>query len=568
MRFNKIWTRSLTLFVCFFTSLILQAQDSWIATNYYGVPVGDKQAVFYDEFDNNENNWNLRSNHLDMSIREGELYCKSLNSRTYVKRRYIPFNQTGDYEVEINLRYVNGGMNQPIGLTFGRDIRGNEYNFYFTAEGRFKIMRYHNGRYQNLVNWTNSPALDRYSFNTLTVRKIDSKWYFFVNRNLVHQTVAQFLFGYDAGFTIGGNMTLEVDYLRVSELRHRDSQGPLVSITEPALNPDQKVTLGKNRQVIRGRVKDASGIAEVLINGYKVPVSSSGDFSATVKLPNGTTRIEVKAKDNFDNVTVKAFMMEYYAPVAGATPPAGKPNQNFGKKRGKDYLLMIGIDRYNYWSKLHNATKDCRDIAGLLTTKYQFDRDHTYMLLDNQATRENIIETFETLQSIITPDDNLLVYYAGHGYYDPQTERGYWVPVNARQNKTPDYIRNSTIHDFISGINTHNTFLMIDACYAGSLFGQGRGVVNENFQSRWAFTSGDIQKVWDGQPGENSPFASYLLDYLRNNRKARLRADELIEHVASVVELNTDQNPKGSPLRNVGDKGGVFVFHQKAYMRK
>ena len=87
--------------------------------------------------------------------------------------------------------------------------------------------------------------------------------------------------------------------------------------------------------------------------------------------------------------------------------------------------------------------------------------------------------------------------------------------------------------------------------------------LNANNRSRWAFTSGDIEKVWDGQPGQNSPFARYLIRILRNNTKPSLQANELVNTVRELVQRNTAQTPQGSALKNVGDLGGIFTFERR-----
>ena len=536
----------------------LVAQNGWLPHLYLGIPTSDRQIVFNDEFENNDNEWNLNSSYLTMKIEGGDFYCESQNSKnyvkTYVKRRFIPINQSGDYEIEISMRYVKGKGSRPLGLTFGRDVAGNEYNFYFSSDGKYKILKSEDGKDQNYVNWTSHHLLRTYSYNTLTVRKTDQVWYFFINRDKVFETEAEPLFGYDMGFTIGEDMAIEVDYLKISELKNGDNEGPSISITSPELDAQSKVELSSDRQVIRGRVTDPSGIAQLTINEHTVIPGPLGEFSASVRLPLGTTRIQVEAIDNLMNKSSKIFFMDYV--TKREEPP-------FVQNGGKNYLITIGINNYSFWSRLHNATKDCKDLSQVLKEEYHFDDMFSINLTDRNATRENILEAFESLQDKVTPNDNLLIYYAGHGYYDDNSDRGYWVPVDARQNKIVDYIRNSTIHDYLSSINSHNTLLIVDACYAGSLFGRTRGVLNEESPSRWAFTSGDIEKVWDGQPGENSPFAKYLISYLRQNNKKKLHASELINNVKAAVMRNTNQTPQGDPLQNVGDLGGVFIFYKK-----
>ncbi len=543
----------------------LQSQNGWIPYLYFGIPNEDKQSVFFDEFDNNHNKWNLESAYLDMRIADGDFYCQSKNDRTYVKRRFVPVNYSGDYEIEISMRYVRGQGKGPLGLTFGRDVAGNEYNFYFNTEGRYRIFKYAHSQETNYVNWTESPLLGIYSYNTLSVRKVGYTWHFFINREKVYECTAETLFGYDMGFTIGGNMAIEVDYIKVVELKSSDNQGPTIFINEPYLGRTGSVRVPTQLSRIEGKVIDPAGVKEILVK-YKYERLSlkpdmAGSFSCEIDL--GTSGgsegipVTIEAIDNFNNKTSKIFYLLYDPPR-----PVYPQPQPIAQK-GKNYLLTIGINNYLYWSPLHNATKDCKDIASVLFKEYTFSPDDAIHLTDQDATRENIIEAMQSLEARITADDNLLIYYAGHGYYDHSSKRGYWVPVNARQNKIADYIRNSTIHDYLSSINSHNTLLIADACYAGSLFSRNRGTLNEDNPSRWAFTSGDIEKVWDGQPGENSPFAKYLIYYLQQNTQRKLEADDLISTVKTAVMHNTNQTPIGDPLQNVGDLGGVFVFYRK-----
>lgn len=272
-------------------------------------------------------------------------------------------------------------------------------------------------------------------------------------------------------------------------------------------------------------------------------------FSVTFRVQPIAKPITISAADIYNNSTVTTLELQYVPPVPAAN--------------GHNYLLVIGIDNYRFWPKLQNAVKDCKDVKYTLETMYTFDSEHTFELLNEQATYEGILEMFEYLQKNLTDKDNLLIYYAGHGFYDPVSKLGYWVPWGARQDKVADYLRNSTIHDYLRTINTHHTLLMADACYAGSLLASDRGVINETNRSRWAFASGDLQKVYDGEPGENSPFCKYFLAYLTNTNSSRVRADEMINVVKMLVQRNASQTPIGSPVHNVGDEGGVFVFERR-----
>ena len=552
------------------------AQSSWEPDNYYGIPERDKQVAFWDLFEDNRYKWDLGSLYLNERIEDGDYYCASITSHTYTKRRLVPMNQSGNYEIEIVMRYVKGTDESMTGLTFGRDVRGSEYNFFFSPRGNYRITKYDRGRTTDLKGWTQCRELNKYSYNSLMIRKVADQWYFFINHTMVVQMPARAFFGNEFGFTIGGHMAVEVDNIRISEIRTVDNMGPQVTLLEPVLGTSNGARFSERHQIIKGKVYDVSGPVTLMINQQPITVSSQGIFTASLNLPDGITEINIEAKDIFENRSEKTFTMEYIQdqPLKYSySAPAAQHNstRNPGRNRylapsgkGKNYILLIGINKYDNWTPLHNAVKDCKDIAGTLTSYYQFEDENVITLFNDEASRENILETFESLQEMLSEDDNLLIYYAGHGYYDETSELGYWVPVNARLNKIPDFIRNSTIHDYLRTINTKHTFLIADACYAGSLFASYRGTsLNENAKSRWAFTSGDIEKVWDGQPGQNSPFARYLIRYLRNNTHRTLQAKDLIEQVKVAVERNTAQTPQGSSLRRAGDEGGIFVFHRK-----
>lgn len=565
---------------CFVISLLTicgnvsYAQTNWEPENFYGIPEKDKQVAFWDLFEDNRYKWDLGSLYLSERIEDGDYYCASITSHTYTKRRLVPMNQSGNYEIEVVMRYVKGSDESMTGLTFGRDVRGSEYNFFFSPRGNFRVTKYDRGRTTDLKSWTPCKVLNKYSYNSLMVRKVADQWYFFVNHQLVEQMAARPFFGNEFGFTIGGHMAVEVDNLRISEIRNIDNMGPQITLLQPGISADGKGRFTERHQIIKGKVYDVSGPVSLMINGQPITVSSQGIFTASLHLPDGTTDISIEAKDVFENVSTKDFSMEFmpdqplaysYSPQTQTSSGRNVSAPAYGaQKKGKNYILLIGVNSYQNWTPLHNAVKDCKDIAGTLTSYYQFEDDNVITLFNEEASRENILETFESLQEMLTEHDNLLIYYAGHGYYDETSELGYWVPVNARLNKIPDFIRNSTIHDYLRTINTKHTFLIADACYAGSLFASYRGnSLNENAKSRWAFTSGDIEKVWDGQPGHNSPFARYLIRYLRSNTERTLQAQDLIEAVSVAVERNTAQTPQGSSLRRAGDEGGVFVFHRK-----
>lgn len=240
---------------------------------------------------------------------------------------------------------------------------------------------------------------------------------------------------------------------------------------------------------------------------------------------------------------------------------------DFTDEGGKNYLLILAVDRYRYWKSLKNAVKDARDVKRVLVDKYGFQQENIYELYNEEVSQESVRQVFETLRDKGTNIDNLVIYYSGHGYYDPSFDLGYWVPSEGKTNKgsVSSYIPNDQIRNYIKAMNYRHIFLMADACFSGSLFASGTRGEQETekaqaIKSRWGLSSGNIELVSDGKAGENSPFAHYLITYLKNNLKDKLRGSELVEYVKEQVAANTEQTPLGSQLSGVGSEGGEFIF--------
>ena len=234
---------------------------------------------------------------------------------------------------------------------------------------------------------------------------------------------------------------------------------------------------------------------------------------------------------------------------------------NWGFK-GKNYLFLIGIDKYQYWPPLKCAVKDIQDFADLLTSRYQFEKSNLIMLKDEEATENNIINMFIDLaEKKITADDNLIVYFSGHGCEKANT--GYWIPVDAPKNQPGQFINTAIIADWLKNINSLHTFLIVDACFSGKLVSQLRGSKSEKFRSRRIFTSGRAEVVADGREGENSPFAKGLLLALSQNTKPLIYATRLIAEVKEYVEREAKQKPMDASIINSDDEGGEFIFHLK-----
>jgi len=240
--------------------------------------------------------------------------------------------------------------------------------------------------------------------------------------------------------------------------------------------------------------------------------------------------------------------------------------KNSNLPKGNNYLLTIGIDQYAHCQPLHNAVKDAKDVAKILLEKYDFLSDHHVGLEDPTATKDQIIDTFRSLKKRIQPQDNLIIYYSGHGDLDRDFDESYWITIECRKGKIGDYLPLDQVIKFVKAIKTHHTLLIIDACFAGASLVTRRSntAALEKDASRYVIASGRKEFADDGKPGENSPFAKALIDKLRKNEESLLATD-LGQYVMkqTIKASNQTQRPIHNPLRLPEDQGGQFVFHPK-----
>lgn len=235
-----------------------------------------------------------------------------------------------------------------------------------------------------------------------------------------------------------------------------------------------------------------------------------------------------------------------------------------------NHLLLIGIDDYSEGiPKLNNAVRDALDFKEILLEKYDFEEGNITELLDANATDENILDTFENLIETLTDQDNLLIYFSGHGIFNKKTKRGYWLPVNAKNGRRSSYINNTEVTDFISNTKAHHVFTIVDSCFSEALFMRNVGSTGservDKFPSRWALSAGRLEPVSDGSMGSNSPFAKSLLAFLKNEDAGAIWASDVCNFVMKNVAFNSGQTPRGQAIPGVGDQGGQFIFRKKGF---
>jgi len=232
---------------------------------------------------------------------------------------------------------------------------------------------------------------------------------------------------------------------------------------------------------------------------------------------------------------------------------------------GSYHALVIGNNDYEYVAKLNTAVNDARSVAGILQNYYGFN-----VKLILNGTRQNILVSLDGLRAKLTQNDNLLIYYAGHGYFDKEADRGYWLPVEAKDTTKANWISNIDITDTLKAIRAKHVLIVADSCYSGTLTRsiniklRGSDYLSRISQkkSRTVLTAGGLEPVIDSGGGRHSVFAKAFLDILKENTGI-MDGTLLFSKIRRPVMVNSPQTPQYSDIRYAGHDGGDFLFVKK-----
>jgi uncharacterized caspase-like protein len=242
---------------------------------------------------------------------------------------------------------------------------------------------------------------------------------------------------------------------------------------------------------------------------------------------------------------------------------------------GQYHALVIGNDRYRQWIALNTAVADATAVGNLLRDRYGFE---VRVLKD--ATRKEILKALNDYRKSLSDRDNLLIYYAGHGFLEPKIDRGYWIPIEGDLQDNSEWIEFPAVTDLLELIPAKQVLVVADSCFAGKLARSAMATINPDMQDegrqsqlkaiagkkvRTTLTSGGAKPVLDDGGGGHSVFATAFLAVLSENGNA-LETERLFwtvraRVIQSAERMKFEQIPTYGPIHMAGHEGlGDFVF--------
>lgn len=362
---------------------------------------------------------------------------------------------------------------------------------------------------------------------------------------------------------------------------------PRIELIDPKLPTGQTrggppvVTTRANieTRTVVGKVVPDDGLAALLVNARERPWQAGGVFTVSLPIAAAGTEVDVLAVDRWGRKASLGFRLQPEAVALPETEAAERDRVTANLLPvdidfGGYHALVIGNNAYRSLPRLETAINDARAVAGLLDGRYGFQ-----VTLLEDASRYEILSALNRLRETLTENDNLLVYYAGHGELDRRNMRGHWLPVDAEPDSTANWISNVAITDILNVMAAKHVMVIADSCYSGTLTRSALSWLKPGMSAdkrrswlratarshtRIALTSGGLQPVLDSVGGKHSIFAKALIQVLRANRGI-IEGNQLFREISAAVTWTADRHavqqvPQYAPLRHAGHEGGDFLF--------
>jgi hypothetical protein len=237
--------------------------------------------------------------------------------------------------------------------------------------------------------------------------------------------------------------------------------------------------------------------------------------------------------------------------------------------------LLIGIGQgYPGTLKLPSVVRhDAEVVARVLTdsTLCGYPPENLQVLLDEQATRSNIVEGLKKLAIMAKPDDTVFFFFSGHGAQRTIGDDAgtYICPVDFdSDDPCGTGIKADELSTLISGIQAARVVVILDACHAeGALFLKD---ADQEKSFRFGFNNAGLEKLATGAgrivvssckdyetsrtyvEKDHSLFTYFLLEGLRGAAMDRgdgvIRVLDLFHYVADEVPRHKRNGHQQHPV--------------------
>ncbi|HET9982850.1 MAG TPA: tetratricopeptide repeat protein [Longimicrobiales bacterium] len=309
---------------------------------------------------------------------------------------------------------------------------------------------------------------------------------------------------------------------------------------------------------VMGLAMTPSGVSRVLINGDRAAVQQdeSGAFRFTgyVRPDTATHEVEVVVQGQPGT----APLVRRY-PVAMSTDTAAgaaAPERGPAGYKGERWAVVVGVSQYadSAIPKLRYADKDARAFYDLIRSERVglggFKADHVKLLLNQEATHLNIRSALFSFLKAATEDDQVVIYFAGHGAPDPQRLSDLYLLTYDTKGSdiSGSAFPMDAVTEAVKKLRARDVVVITDACHSAGVGSQlatrdlGLNQVNQIFLDQLNASSGglvvftasrasELSQEGEQWGGGHGVFTYYMLEALKG------AADTDGDHIVTLDEM-------------------------------
>jgi len=341
------------------------------------------------------------------------------------------------------------------------------------------------------------------------------------------------------------------------------------------MSPSNGLQTRSRETTIRANIESKSSLpvteVSLKVNGFPVTLESMIDgtdsttLTQTIPLKPGKNAVVLTAR------TVEASSQEVrstiYCDVPDARAQSGAtgvgPEMVADEHSPNVHVLAVGISDYKRDNlDLEYAHRDAEQFAeawkrqeGRLYRSVQ-----THVLINEQATRDNLMRAFSELLKTVQPEDRVVLFFSAHGITD-DLNKYYLLSHEA----DPDALRVSAVphSDITEAVNDLlskqcQVLLFVDTCHAGGAVTGAKGAkgpsrMRQTTRNYWRdvgsvvfLSSLPAQTSFERPEWENGAFTEAFLEAMTFRRPADANED----HCLSISELQTYLENRVKELTN------------------
>ena len=243
------------------------------------------------------------------------------------------------------------------------------------------------------------------------------------------------------------------------------------------------------------------------------------------------------------------------------------------------YALIIGINEYENVQPLNYAVDDAFLIADILINSFDFPENNVSLLINEDATRQNILKSLYDINNKAQDNDRILIYFSGHGEtmdLPAGGQIGYLIPVDGEiEDLYLSSIDMSELRKISNMTEAKHLLYLVDACYGGIAAVGARGFnskttpnyiekITQN-KSRQIITAGGRgEQTIEKSEWGHSAFTLNIIRGLRNsnadaNADGYITAQELSIFLRNKVTIDSE-NQQSPQVGRFTSGEGEFVF--------